>query len=78
MTKEIQDTTFSISLKTLFSVCAFLFLLIGEYIVLQKDISEAKILPKSELTKIEFEFSNQKLQYQIDVLKKEIELLKKE
>ncbi len=76
MSKEIQDTTFSISLKTLFSICAFLFLLIGEYIVLQKDISEAKNLPKSELSKLEFEFSNQKLQAQIDVLKKEIELLK--
>tara|TARA_R100000329_G_scaffold7017_1_gene8624 strand:+ start:491 stop:724 length:234 start_codon:yes stop_codon:yes gene_type:complete len=76
MSKEIQDTTFSISLKTLFSICAFLFLLIGEYIVLQKDITEAKNLPKSELSKIEFEFSNQKLQAQIDVLKKEIELLK--
>ena len=76
MSNEIQDTTFSISLKTLFSICAFLFLLIGEYIVLQKDISEAKNLPKSELSKLEFEFSNQKLQAQIDVLKKEIELLK--
>ena len=76
MSKEIQDTTFSISLKTLFSICAFLFLLIGEYIVLQKDISEAKNLPKSELSKLEFEFSNEKLQAQIDVLKKEIELLK--
>ena len=76
MSKDIQDTTFSISLKTLFSICAFLFLLIGEYIVLQKDISEAKNLPKSELSKLEFEFSNEKLQAQIDVLKKEIELLK--
>ena len=76
MSKDIQDTTFSISLKTLFSICAFIFLLIGEYIVLQKDISEAKNLPKSELSKLEFEFSNQKLQAQIDVLKKEIELLK--
>ena len=76
MSKDIQDTTFSISLKTLFSICAFIFLLIGEYIVLQKDITEAKNLPKSELSKLEFEFSNQKLQAQIDVLKKEIELLK--
>ena len=76
MSKEIQETTFSISLKTLFSICAFLFLLIGEYIVLQKDISEAKNLPKTEVSKIEFEYSNQKLQDQINALNKEIELIK--
>ena len=76
MSKEIQETTFSISLKTLFSICAFLFLLIGEYIVLQKDISEAKSLPKTEVSKIEFEYSNQKLQDQINALNKEIELIK--
>tara|TARA_R100001463_G_scaffold131796_2_gene192046 strand:+ start:3823 stop:4056 length:234 start_codon:yes stop_codon:yes gene_type:complete len=77
MSKEIQDTTFSISLKTLFSICAFLFLLIGEYIVLQKDINEAKSLPKAQVTKIEFEYSNEKLQDQINFLKKELESLKK-
>tara|TARA_R110002020_G_scaffold251080_1_gene465065 strand:- start:105 stop:338 length:234 start_codon:yes stop_codon:yes gene_type:complete len=77
VSKEIQDTTFSITLKTLFTICAFLFLLLGEYIVLQNDINEAKSLPKTEVSKIEFDYSNEKLQYQIDVLKKELELLKK-
>ena len=77
MSKEIQDTTFSISLKTLFTICAFLFLLLGEYIVLQNDINEAKNLPKTEVSKIEFDYSNEKLQYQIDILKKELESLKK-
>ena len=77
MSKEIQDTTFSITLKTLFTICAFLFLLLGEYIVLQNDINEAKSLPKTEVSKIEFDFSNEKLQYQIDALEKELESLKK-
>ena len=77
MSKEIQDTTFSITLKTLFTICAFLFLLLGEYIVLQNDINEAKSLPKTEVSKIEFDYSNERLQYQIDVLKKELESLKK-
>ena len=77
MSKEIQDTTFSISLKTLFTICAFLFLLIGEYIVLQNDINEAKNLPKTEVSKMEFDFSNEKLQDQINALKKELESLKK-
>ena len=77
MTKEIQDTPFSISLKTLFSIFAFLFLLIGEYIVLQNEINEAKSLPKTEVTRIEFDYTNEKLQYQIDDIKKDIESLKK-
>ena len=77
MSKEIQDTTFSKTLKTLFTICAFLFLLLGEYIVLQNDINEAKSLPKTEVSKIEFDFSNEKLQYQIDALEKELESLKK-
>lgn len=77
MSKEIQDTPFSISLKTLFSIFAFLFLLIGEYIVLQNEINEAKTLPKTEVTKVEFDYSNEKLQYQIDDIKKDIESLKK-
>ncbi len=77
MSKEIQDTTFSISLKTLFTICAFLFLLLGEYIVLQNDINEAKSLPKTEVSKIEFDYSNERLQYQIDALKEELESLKK-
>jgi len=77
VTKEIQNTTFSISLKTLFTICAFLFLLLGEYIVLQNDINEAKNLPVTEVSRIEFDFSNDKLQYQIDALKKELESLKK-
>ena len=77
MSKEIQDTTFSITLKTLFTICAFLFLLLGEYIVLQNDINEAKSLPKTEVSKIEFDFTNKKLQYQIDALKEELESLKK-
>jgi hypothetical protein len=77
VSKEIQDTTFSISLKTLFTICAFLFLLLGEYIVLQNDINEAKSLPKTEVSKIEFDYSNERLQYQINALKKELESLKK-
>ena len=77
MSKEIQDTTFSITLKTLFTICAFLFLLLGEYIVLQNDINEAKSLPKTEVSKIEFDYSNEKLQYQINALEKELESLKK-
>ena len=77
MNEEIQNTTFSISLKTLFAIIGFCFIIVGEYIVLQKDIEEAKSLPTQEISKMEFEFRNEKLQNQIDALKEEILMLKK-
>ena len=59
--KEIQDQTFVISVKTFFAVGAGLILLVGEYIVLQGDIEEAKRLPVSEqveITRLEIEMIN--------------------
>ena len=77
MNEEIQNTTFSITLKTLFTIIGFCFIIVGEYIVLQKDIEEAKKLPSQEVSKMEFEFRNEKLQSQIDALKIQINELKK-
>ncbi len=76
MKEEIQNTTFNISLKTLFTIVAFSFVAIGEYIVLQKEIEEAKELPKNQVSRIEFEYSKEKLQNQIDILKEELRDLK--
>ncbi|QDP66738.1 MAG: hypothetical protein GOVbin5978_14 [Prokaryotic dsDNA virus sp.] len=76
MKEEIQNTTFNISLKTLFTIIAFSFVAIGEYIVLQKEIEEAKELPENQVSRIEFEYSKEKLQNQIDILKEEIRDLK--
>jgi hypothetical protein len=73
MSKEIQDTPFSISLKTLFSIFAFLFLLIGEYIVLQNEITEAKSLPKIEITRLEVELKNELLLQKFKNIEKDIE-----
>ncbi len=77
MSKEIQDQTFVISVRSFVAIGAASLLLVGEYLVLQNDINEAKSLPKTEVSKIEFDFTNKKLQYQIDALKEELESLKK-
>lgn len=76
MKEEIQNTTFNISLKTLFTIVAFSFVAIGEYIVLQNEIEEAKQLPKNQVSRIEFDFAKEKLQTQIDILKEELRELK--
>ena len=58
---ETTEQTFNISLKNLITIGGVIFLLIGEYIVLQKDIEEAKKLPipiQTEFTRVEFDMQN--------------------
>tara|TARA_R110001606_G_C15350293_1_gene647492 strand:+ start:818 stop:1156 length:339 start_codon:yes stop_codon:yes gene_type:complete len=79
--KEIQDQTFVISVKTFFAVGAGLILLVGEYIVLQGDIEEAKRLPVSEqveITRLEIEMNNKLILQHFDDVEKDIEQINKE
>tara|TARA_R100001443_G_scaffold92779_1_gene99436 strand:- start:46 stop:321 length:276 start_codon:yes stop_codon:yes gene_type:complete len=78
MKKEIQDATVNLSVKTIATVGTVLFLMVGEYIVLTQEIEEAKLQPKPEITKLEFEFGIEKLQKSIEINLKEIEELKQE
>ncbi len=74
--KEIQDQTFKISVKTFFAVAAGLVLLVGEYIVLQSDIEEAKRLPEilePTVTRIELDLKNQILLEKFEEIEKDIE-----
>ena len=74
--KEIQDQTFKISVKTFFAVGAALILLVGEYIVLQGDIEEAKRLPEitdPTITRIELDLKNQILLEKFEEIEKDIE-----
>ena len=78
---EIQDQTFVISVKTFFAVGAGLILLVGEYIVLQSDIEEAKRLPVAEqveITRLEIEMNNKLLLQHFDDVEKDIEKINKE
>jgi hypothetical protein len=74
--KEIQDQTFKISVKTFFAIGAGLVLLVGEYIVLQSDIEEAKRLPEilePTVTRIELDLKNQILLEKFEEIEKDIE-----
>lgn len=58
---KMEEQTFNISLKNLITISGIVALLVGEYIVLQKDIEEAKKLPipiQPEVTRVEFEMQN--------------------
>ena len=57
----MKEQTFNISLKNLITIAGIISILIGEYIVLQKDIEEAKKLPipiQPEVTRVEFDMQN--------------------
>ena len=57
----MEEQTFNISLKNIITIGGFIFLLVGEWIVLQKDIEEAKKLPipiQPEVTRVEFDMQN--------------------
>ena len=54
----MEEQTFNISLKNIITIGGVIMLLVGEYVVLQKDIEEAKKLPvpiQPEVTRVEFE-----------------------
>ena len=58
---KMEEQTFNISLKNLVTIGGIIALLVGEYIVLQKDIEEAKKLPipiQPEVTRVEFDMQN--------------------
>ena len=72
MTNEVEKL--NISLKSVLSFSAILFLLIGEYIVLHQEIEEAKRLPIAKVSKVEVDY----IKKDIETLQKQIELIKKE
>ena len=57
----MEEQNFNISLKNLITIGGFIFLLVGEWVVLQKDIEGAKKLPipiQPEVTRVEFDMQN--------------------
>ena len=59
MAKELnEDTSFKISIKTLGGIAALIFTLVGMWFTLQADITEAKELPKPEISKMELDMKD--------------------
>jgi|TARA_R100000482_G_C5121981_1_gene146350 hypothetical protein len=75
MSKDLE--TLNISVKSILSFSAILFLLIGEYIVLNKEIEEAKRLPIPTVTTEAYKYDKKYLEKEIAELKEEVEKLSK-
>ena len=60
--KELnEDTSFKISIKTLAGIAALIFTLVGMWFTLQADISEAKELPKPDVSRMEFNMKDENI-----------------
>tara|TARA_R100000664_G_C2682760_1_gene90056 strand:- start:311 stop:541 length:231 start_codon:yes stop_codon:yes gene_type:complete len=76
MSKQTEGV--SISVKTLLSFSAILFLLIGEYIVLHQEIEVAKELPENKISEERYTYDIKYIETEIKLLKEELEELKNE
>ena len=84
MTKELNENTgFEVSIKTLIGIGIAISTIIGMWFMLQADITEAKELPKADVTRMEFDMKDQLIRQTImttqeDVveIKEDIKLIK--
>lgn len=75
MSKDLESL--NISVKSILSFGAILFLLIGEYVVLHKEIEEAKNLPLPTVTSEAYKYDKKYIEQEIAELKEEVEKLSK-
>ena len=79
MTKQLnEDTSFKISIKTLGGIAVLIFTLVGMWFTLQADIAEAKELPKSEVSKMEFDMKDVNIRQSIKNTEKDVDEIKQD
>lgn len=77
MVKELnEDTTFKLSIKTMGGIAILIFTLVSMWFVLQAEISEAKELPKPEVSKMEFQMKDANIRLSIENTEKTVDEIK--
>ena len=78
MGKELnEDTGFTVSIKTLIGIGAAISTIIGMWFMLQADITEAKELPKADVTRMEFDMKDQMIRQTILTTQEDVKEIKK-
>ena len=76
MAKELnENTSFKVSVQTLIAIGFGMATIIGMWFALQADISEAKELPKPEISKMEFDMKDVNIRQSIKNTEKNVEKL---
>ena len=79
MAKELnEDTGFTVSIKTLIAVGFAISTIIGMWFALQADISEAKELPKPDITRMEFDMKDQNVRQTIMTTQEDVKEIKED
>ena len=78
MAKELnEDTGITVSIKTLIAIGAAISTVIGMWFMLQADITEAKELPKADVTRMEFDMKDQMIRQTILTTQEDVKEIKK-
>ena len=78
MAKELNENTgFTVSIKTLIAIGAAISTVIGMWFMLQADITEAKELPKADVTRMEFDMKDQMIRQTIITTQEDVKEIKK-
>ena len=78
MGKELnEDTGFNVSIKTLIAIGFAMATIIGMWFMLQADITEAKELPKADVTRMEFDMKDQMIRQTIMTTQEDVKEIKK-
>ena len=78
MAKELnEDTGFTVSVKTLIGIGVAISTIIGMWFMLQADITEAKELPKADVTRMEFDMKDQMIRQTILTTQEDVKEIKK-
>ena len=78
MAKELNENTgFTVSIKTLIAIGAAISTVIGMWFMLQADITEAKELPKADVTRMEFDMKDQMIRQTIMTTQEDVKEIKK-
>ena len=78
MAKELnEDTGFQVSIKTLIGIGAAMATIISMWFMLQADITEAKELPKADVTRMEFDMKDQMIRQTIMTTQEDVKEIKK-
>ena len=79
MTKELNENSgFKISIKTLIAIGAAMATIISMWFILQADIADAKELPKSDVTRMEFDMKDELIRQTIMTTQDDVQEIKED
>lgn len=71
-----EETTLNLKIETIGGIAVLIFTLASMWFMIQADIAEAKTLPKSEVSKIEFDMKDENVRSSLKNIEKTVDEIK--